>query len=107
MVVARREEGKRDVIEHLLLFSDDARLTSCRHNPESYSHREEQRKRTWTKKNNVVFSEEPARSMTGEGYIKQRYVIVPVKPLLVIVVNFCCVKPVHAARKKRRKTKTK
>lgn len=85
MVVARREEGKRDVIEHLLLFLTPLarpHAATFRKVIHTEARRESEH---GPKKTNVVFSEEPARSMSGGGYIKQPYAMIPVKLSLLLI----------------------
>lgn len=107
MVVARREEGKRDVIEHLLLF-----LTPLAR-PHAATFQKVIHTETRTesehgqKKNNVVFSEEPARSMSGGGYIKQRYAMIPVKLSLLLLIFAAWSRFVQSEKKKYKNTKNK
>lgn len=58
------------------------------------------------KKNNVVFSEEPARSLSGGGYIKQRYAMIPVKLSLLLLIFAAWSRFVEPEKQKTKQNKS-
>lgn len=105
MVVARREEGKRDVIEHLLLF-----LT-----PLARPHAATFRKviHTEARRESEHGQKKQCRLFrrTSEEHVWRRLHKAALcndsSQALPVIVNFCCMEPVCAARKKTSKKNNK